>query len=134
MTDEEFTELLKDRDGEPRVYTSDFDGPDRTLLYGMTARGLTWHVYLKDSQIWRLTFQGNERRVCENASSFRADLLIPSKVVYPEATDHQMAQRLQELGVHVPYAPFNVTRRDYYEDRERDENTPFATWIKEDFK
>jgi hypothetical protein len=133
MTEDEYTELLKDRFAEPRVYTSDFDGADRTLLYGMTTKGLTWHVYLKDSHICRLTYTGNEARACEHATDFRADLLIPSKVVFPEATDHQMAQRLQELGVSVPYAPFNVTRRDYYAELERDRGAEFLGLLPTDF-
>jgi hypothetical protein len=36
--------------------------------------------------------------------------------VYAEATDFQMAQRLQALGVPVPYREFSGFRWEYYKD------------------
>jgi hypothetical protein len=133
MTDDEFTELLKDTQPNPRVHVSDFDGRDRTLLLGQTRNDLTWHIYLKDGQIWRLIYRGNNLVTVEHQKSFLAENLVPDWRVFPEATDHQMAQRLQALGTDVPYLKFDVTRRDYYEEKEREGDT-FMAWTHEDFK
>jgi hypothetical protein len=118
MTADEFTELIKDRDQEPLVYVSDFDGPDRTLLFGYTCDRTTFHVYLRDGLIWRLEYHATSLMPLHHASadSFRAVDLVPNKRVYAEATDFQMAQRLQALGVPVAYREFSGFRWEYYKD------------------
>jgi hypothetical protein len=117
MTEDEYTELIKDANQEPRVYVSDFDGHDRTLLYGYTCDRTSFHVYLWEGQIWRVEYHATSLQLLFHAvaDSFRAVDLIPDRRVYPEATDFQMAQRLQALGVRVPYKPFDVERWEYYQ-------------------
>lgn len=96
---------------DPLVSAEDFEGDDRTLLYGYTVARYTWHVYLRRGKIHRMIYTHKEQILDYQARpSWGAAQLIPNKRVYPESTDYGLAVRLKRLELDVAYLPFDPVR------------------------
>lgn len=103
---------LKDN---PPIQAEDlFDISDRTLLYGYTCNSDTFHVYVKDKQIYtvlyRVDFQNDMPSLMRKISvSSNADY-IPDKWLYPEACDFRFCEMLKKIGYELPFTTWNNER------------------------
>jgi hypothetical protein len=89
------------------------DQTPRTLLYGYTTDRATFHVYLDyDGLLHLRTYDsGTDKDAVHQAkSAFNPHDLVPSKRVYPEASDAEFCRLLILRGVNVPFTVFNSGR------------------------
>jgi hypothetical protein len=97
---------------------------DRTLLYGYTCERDTFHVYLKNNEIFVVIYDNdysgsipkprNMRRVTVKSNRD----YVPDKRLYPERCDYDFCKLLKEKGVHLPFTnwsePPDDPRYPYY--------------------
>lgn len=87
---------------------------DRTLLYGFTCERHTWHVYLKEKQIYTVVYKYQEspREVKVETN----EQFAPDKRLYPERCDYEFCKLLKEQGVYLPFTTWNesVELKVYY--------------------
>lgn len=82
---------------------------NKTLLYGYTCDRETFHVYLKDKEIFVVIYNNdyatgkarpkNMRRI--NVTSNQD--YVPNKRLYPERCDYNFCQLLKEKGIDLPF-------------------------------
>lgn len=74
---------------------------DRTLLYGYTSKGETWHVYIKNNTIWTVSYkQGGE---IEYFYTIFNEHYIPSGKLYPESCDFEFCKLLKKKDIDLPF-------------------------------
>ena len=93
---------------------------NRTLLYGYTCERKTFHVYIKNKQIYVVVYENDYPIIYnEELSSFmRGDArpknmkqievrsnrdFIPDKRLYPERCDYHFCHALKERGIDLPF-------------------------------
>lgn len=86
------------------------DKTDRTLIWGYTPDRHSFHVYLQDATIIRLVYPLDGNPDVQVGADFLPDTLVPSKRVYPDASDGEFCRILQEHGVHIPFTEFRTDR------------------------
>ncbi len=95
---------------------------DRTLLYGYTCKGKTFHVYLKNEKIHAVTYfvDYTDRVPTPKDMSVIAieknEDYIPDKRLYPEACDYHFCELLKKKGIALPFTGYNEERPkdDFY--------------------
>lgn len=87
---------------------------DRTLLWGYTLNRDSFHVYLKDGKIHLYVYTYGEKEILKSESGFEmsAESLIPSKRVYPEASDYEFCKKLLDMGFNIPFTAFSENREE----------------------
>lgn len=119
MDSTQFADLMARENPSRYIHAEHFTGPDRTLLYGYTCDRHTFHVYLQDGWIHRITYTGtlDHSLIRHDAmADWWAFNLIPDKRVYPERTDIDFARMLQVTGARVPYLTFDPERYERAKD------------------
>ena len=94
---------------------------NRTLLYGYTCSGKTFHVYLKNQEIhtvvYDVYFEDKIKKV-KNIHEFFVERNIDyiPDTIYPEASDFTFCRLLQYKGISLPFTTFNQNRsvQDFY--------------------
>jgi hypothetical protein len=88
------------------------DISDRTLIYGFTLDRETFHVYIQDKIIHRITYNENSNQPTSSLSGERFLLteLVPNKRIYPEASDFKFCTFLQSQDIDLPFTTFNPNR------------------------
>lgn len=86
---------------------------DRTLLYGYTCERETFHVYLKDKQIFVVIYNTEYSRGKPTPKNMRRIEVksnrdyVPDKRLYPERCDYHFCKLLKENSVDLPFTFFN---------------------------
>ena len=119
--------ILNDFAGEKKQILSAKDllnQEDRTLLYGYSSDRVTHHVYLKNKQIYAITynigyFRENSlyrpvniiKKTINNNSEF-----VPDKRLYPHACDYEFCVLLKRKGINLPFTAMDHKEppRKYY--------------------
>ena len=85
------------------------DKRDRTLLWGYTLDRNSFHVYLEGEKIHLYVYSYGEKEILKSESGFEmeAEKLIPSKRVYPEASDYEFCKKLLDMGINIPFTTFS---------------------------
>ncbi|MGD1524229.1 hypothetical protein [Vibrio owensii] len=98
-----------------------FNHQPRTLLWGYTADRDSFHVYLDGTGIIHrviYTRAGGEHVILSHMKGIelKAELLVPNKRTYPEATDFEFAKLLKDKGIRVSYTSYKEDREesDFY--------------------
>lgn len=83
---------------------------DRTLIYGYDCERNTFHVYIKDKNIFTIKYNSNGiiERVLPTSN---ADY-VPNKRVYPEYCDFEFCRLLQENDVYIPFSIYRSSQVD----------------------
>lgn len=93
---------------------------DRTLLYGYTCDRRTFHVYLKDGEIYAIVydmpFEEQTPRALSSICVNSNQDYIPDKRVYPAKSDYEFCSLLISRGVDIPFTFFEdeVEGKVYY--------------------
>ncbi len=108
---------------------------NRTLLYGYTCERKTFHVYIKNKQIYVVVYENDYPIIYnEELSSFmRGDArpknmkqievrsnrdFIPDKRLYPERCDYHFCRALKERGIDLPFTHWSEeiepNKKGYY--------------------
>lgn len=106
--------VIRASDLKPYLY-------DRTLLYGYTCERKTFHVYMKDQEIFAVVYEndysaGKPRNMKQIAINSNQDY-IPDKRLYPEKCDYHFCLMLKKQGMELPFTTWhdNVdTDCEYY--------------------
>lgn len=90
------------------------DKSDRTLLYGYTTDGTSWHVYIQNNQIHAIYYDINKvpnDLIIESNRDF-----VPNKRLYPETCDFEFCKLLKEKDVYLPFTVWDEKREEkiYY--------------------
>lgn len=87
---------------------------DRTLIWGYTPEGDSFHVYLKDKKIHLYVYTYVEKKILKFNSDreLAVDILIPRGRVYPEASDYEFCKKLLDMGAHIPFTIFDGSREE----------------------
>ena len=86
---------------------------NRTLLYGYTCERETFHVYLKDKQIYTVIYNVEYSNGKPTPKSMRQINVksnrdyVPDKRLYPERCDYHFCKLLKEKGVDLPFTTFS---------------------------
>ena len=86
---------------------------DRTLLYGYTCERETFHVYLKNKQIYVVVYNTEYSRGKPTPKNMRQvevksnHYYVPDKRLYPERCDYHFCKLLKEKGIDLPFTIFN---------------------------
>ena len=121
--------IIYAHDLRPYVY-------NKTLLYGYTCERDTFHVYIKNEQIYTVVYQNEYYRGVIKPINMRQVKInsnrdyIPDKRLYPERCDYNFCKLLKERGVHLPF----TTWTDPVEIDLEDSRYPYYGFTLEDIK
>lgn len=82
---------------------------NKTLLYGYTCNRDTFHVYVKDQQIYVVVYNTEYSRGTPIPKNMRQVTVksnhdyVPDKRLYPERCDYNFCKMLKEHGVELPF-------------------------------
>ncbi|WP_439681525.1 hypothetical protein [Embleya sp. MST-111070] len=112
MQFDQFTALLLARNQPRTLDAADLTGAERTLAYGYTLDGYTWHCYLRDGQIHVLVYNEITAALVSHEArpTWNVIDLAPDKRVYPESVDAEFARALLHRGQELPFTRFNEDR------------------------
>ena len=104
--DEEKYKIITADDLRPYLY-------DKTLMYGFTCERKTFHVYVKNGEIYVVTYNNdystdkvrpkNMEQIVVNSNYD----YVPDKRLYPERCEYHFCKMLKEKGVHLPFTTWN---------------------------
>ena len=86
---------------------------DRTLLYGYTCERETFHVYIKNKQIYVVIYNTEYSRgkpTPKNMMQIEVKSnrdYVPNKRLYPERCDYDFCKLLKEKGIDLPFTTFS---------------------------
>ena len=117
-------ELLRNADKIDELINAKdlLNNKDRTLLYGYTCTRETFHVYLKNNEIYTVMYN-NDYSVDRTKPKDMRELAIksnydyvPDKRLYPETCDYEFCKLLKERDISLPFTGYNEERpsQDYY--------------------
>ena len=104
--EEEKEKIITATDLEPYVH-------NQTLLYGFTCERKTFHTYVKNGEIYVVTynidFSTPERRPKNMQQlTVRSNYnYVPDKRLYPERCEYHFCRMLKEKGVYLPFTAWN---------------------------
>ncbi len=98
---------------------------NRTLLYGYTCERETFHVYLRNQQIYVVVYErdfsaGGRRPKNMRQIEVKSNRdYIPDKRIYPEMSDFHFCTLLKERGIELPFTSwvggdYETDDRGYY--------------------
>ena len=109
MNKKQFNKLIQ-KTVKPMMFSATdlINKKDRTLLWGYTLDRNSFHVYLKCGKIHLYVYSYDEKEILKSESGFEMDVekLIPSKRVYPEASDYEFCKKLLDMGINIPFTIF----------------------------
>lgn len=82
------------------------DKSDRTLILGDTCERETFHVYLKNGEIFNIIYKtmGPNGPIGLRSVSITVNQeYLPDKRIYPEACDYEFCRLLQRAGCFLPF-------------------------------
>ena len=91
---------------------------DRTLLYGYTCARETFHVYIKDEQIYTVVYNTEYSRGVPKPVNMRQIEIksnhdyVPDKRLYPERCDYHFCLLLKEKGIDLPFTVYTKEVED----------------------
>jgi len=120
MSPEELAEYLRVQPQLERVFGSDVDGDNRTLLYGYDLDRQTIHVYLDGSVIHKHVYDYTDETLSHEAHHVwdPVELMAGQKRFYPERCDAQFSALLRQAGAEPCFTNFD--ERVYQGSRFRD--------------
>ena len=104
--DKETKKLICVDDLSPYIY-------NKTLLYGYTCDRKTFHVYLKDRNIFVVIYENDYSTGNARPKNMRQVLVssnydfVPDKRLYPERCDYNFCLLLKERGIHLPFTAYD---------------------------
>ena len=118
MTKNGFEKLMQfDKENEKLICVDDL-GPyiyNKTLLYGYTCDRKTFHVYLKNSDIYVVVYENDYSTGKARPKNMRQVIVhdnydfVPDKRLYPERCDYHFCLLLKEKGIHLPFTSWDDT-------------------------
>lgn len=84
-----------------------------TLLYGYTFDRDSFHVYIKNNLIHRYIYNRN-RFDYQQKEEFEGVFLIPTKRVYPAASDYNFCELLINKGLEIPFTIWEERKEELY--------------------
>lgn len=97
---------------------------NKTLLYGYTCERETFHVYIKDEEIYVVTYDvdysSRDNIRPKNMRQIKVTSnhdYVPDKRLYPERCDYDFCRLLKEKGIDLPFTAWtdNIDNsREYY--------------------
>ena len=104
----EVEELICVEDLSPYIY-------NKTLLYGYTCERKTFHVYLKNREIYTVVYENDystgeakPKNMKQIKVSSNHDF-VPDKRIYPERSDYNFCRALKEKGIELPFTNYDDT-------------------------
>jgi hypothetical protein len=76
---------------------------ERTLIYGYTVKRETFHIYIKEHEIHKYIYDYEENLILYKSGRFQSHEFIPSKRIYPSASDFEFCEFLIKLGCSLPF-------------------------------
>lgn len=104
--DFELTNIIYAHNLRPHVY-------NKTLLYGYTCERETFHVYIKNDQIYVVVYNNDystDRVKPKNMRQIKVTSnhdYVPDKRLYPERCDYNFCLLLKEKGVQLPFTTWS---------------------------
>lgn len=104
--DEEKYEVITASDLRPYLY-------DKTLMYGYTCERKTFHVYVKDGEIYVVTYNNDYSTDKVRPKNMEQIIVrsnydyVPDKRLYPERCEYHFCRMLKEKGVNLPFTTWN---------------------------
>lgn len=83
---------------------------DRTLLYGYDCDRNTYHVYLKDENIYVVRY--NSCNILTRLKVSSNEDYVPNKRVYPQYSDFEFCKLLIEKDIYIPFLEYNEPSKD----------------------
>lgn len=86
---------------------------NKTLLYGYTCERKTFHVYIKNEQIYVVVYDTEYSRGIPTPKNMRQISVtsnhdyVPDKRLYPERCDYNFCKLLKEKGVQLPFTTWS---------------------------
>ena len=86
---------------------------NKTLLYGYTCARDTFHVYIKNEQIYVVVYNNEYSSGAIKPTNLRQITIksnsdyIPDKRLYPERCDYNFCKLLKEKGVELPFTTWS---------------------------
>jgi hypothetical protein len=84
------------------------DKTDRTLIWGYTLNRDSFHVYLKNRNIYKVIYE--YRQEPEQYPINSVYDVLPNKRAYPEACDFEFCRFIKSLGVEISFTTFDDKR------------------------
>lgn len=115
MTKQEYDKITNTRRSNDLITINDLiNKEDRTLLYGYLCDRSTFHVYIKEEEIFVVRYGYEQKpKLCEVAYN---EYYVPDKRLYPECCDYEFCKLLIERGISLPFTTPNFSRdyKKYY--------------------
>ena len=86
---------------------------NKTLLYGYTCERDTFHVYIKNEQIFVVVYKNEYSSGVVKPTNMRQITVtsnrdyVPDKRLYPERCDYNFCKMLKERGVDLPFTTWS---------------------------
>jgi len=86
---------------------------NKTLLYGYTCERETFHVYIKNEQIYVVVYSTEYVKGAPTPKNMRQIKVtsnrdyVPDKRLYPERCDYNFCKLLKEKGVQLPFTTWS---------------------------
>lgn len=104
--DKENKEIICASDLRPYLY-------DKTLLYGYTCERKTFHVYVKNENIYVVVYENDYSTGKAKPKNMRQIIVssnydyVPDKRLYPERCNYHFCLMLKERGINLPFTTWN---------------------------
>lgn len=86
---------------------------DRTLIWGYDLERNSFHVYMKDDTLFKVVYSYLDILICSvQGESLDVAACIPSKRIYPEASDLEFCEILMKRGQTLPFTTFDEKREE----------------------
>lgn len=118
MTKNGFEKLIQlDKETEKLICADDLTPYtyNKTLLYGYTCDRRTFHVYLKNKNIYVVIYENDYSTGKARPKNMRQVIVhdnydfVPDKRLYPERCDYHFCKLLKEKGIHLPFTTWDDT-------------------------
>lgn len=104
-----------DREAEKIIYPSDLLPYlyDKTLLYGYTCERETFHVYVKNKEIYVVVYDNDYSTDKVKPKNMRQIIVksnrdyVPDKRLYPERCEYHFCRMLKEKGIELPFTTWS---------------------------
>lgn len=110
MNKKEYLELIKT--ASPLIKVDDLKNmDDRTLIWGYDLERNSFHLYIKDKKFFKVRYSYPDVLI-DSTQGYTIDAMdcVPSKRIYPEASDLEFCEILMERGISLPFTTFDETR------------------------
>lgn len=112
MKENEYVDLLNMGENIEELITAKHlkNKKNRTLIYGYDCDRRTFHVYLKDEQIYIVRY--NYMEGITKLEAFSNHDYIPNKRVYAQYSDFEFCKLLKNKYIHIPFSSYTEPIRE----------------------